>query len=530
MNGIMLAMAGLALLGAAPQGADISAPVVFDRETLLAHRASGDAEVTSATDQPPFRIDFLMQIDASGKLVSAIPDRRGLERVNTNVALSAARAWTFRPFVSDGRPVAAKGVITIGSRPMAEIWSRNPAPFPALNGRDFEMLFEAGASLSGFGYTVSVLGDGTVRYVAGPPGSPADFTQRNGRILIPGEHVTHIAPQAVDALVERFRRARFFAANDAYQVRFAERSTQRLTFRSGATSKTIVDLVGRNVGMPVAIIELERAIVDAAGAARWTSGDSTTLAGLAAEGFDFRSEQARALLLRAVRLSDYNPGASVVALGLMERGVALDRPLVSDASGDPLGVVVAGIAAQATDLALLQRFSRDGWLRRVPPSDLSAALIQKGGGCDPDMTRLLLAAGADPRSADENKQTVLHQLRSYGTCFGKSAQTIDTLVDMLIARGADPMALDRFGQTPLHDAVDATVIKALIAAGARLEVLDQRGETPLFTARDDEVALALLEAGANPTPYGSDHQTLRAFALQRGMIETLAWLDAHGVP
>ena len=88
-----------------------------------------------------------------------------------------------------------------------------------------------------------------------------------------GEHDAHIAPAAVMELVRQFENAKFFAAGDKYIARVTDNPTYKLTLTVGGKTKTVTDYVGEQVGMPLAITDLENAVDDAAGTERWIKGD-----------------------------------------------------------------------------------------------------------------------------------------------------------------------------------------------------------------------------------------------------------------
>ena len=112
---------------------------------------------------------------------------------------------------------------------------------------------------------------------------------------------------------------------------------------------------------------------------------------------------------------------------------------------------------------------------------------------EPEVTRLLLARGADPNAADDDGATPI-----------LLAESLD-VVSALLEAGADPSRPDDLGQTPLHFAVDwgAPHVRALLAAGADPNAVDEAGDTPLHWASryaDVETMRALLNGGADPHP------------------------------
>src|SRR5262249_8343534 len=112
---------------------------------------------------------------------------------------------------------------------------------------------------------------------------------------------------------------------------------------------------------------------------------------------------------------------------------------------------------------------------------------------DPDVTRALLASGADINEKDQDGLTALD--------WAVVANQTD-VVKALLAAGASVNTVDRFGYTPLLyastiDFGDAETALALIGAGADLKVKDKEGKTALEHARKyPYLYAALKKAGA----------------------------------
>ena len=93
----------------------------------------------------------------------------------------------------------------------------------------------------------------------------------NRAVLITGEHVAHISAQAVhDLLAGRAREGGFLAlARDEYRSNWTDNPTQTLKLTLAGQTKTVVDYVGTEAGLPLAIRNLEYEIDEVAGTARW---------------------------------------------------------------------------------------------------------------------------------------------------------------------------------------------------------------------------------------------------------------------
>ena len=129
---------------------------------------------------------------------------------------------------------------------------------------------------------------------------------------------------------------------------------------------------------------------------------------------------------------------------------------------------------------------------------------------NPEVTALLLEAGADPNAANSFGNSPLMQalwLRSYNNPDPEKIAT--ELVRLLLAAGADPNA-DRFGNTPLYSAASqgaAELVDVLLEAGADPNPPTRRGTSPLGVAirsGHTEVIRLLEAAGAEASPRNQD--------------------------
>lgn len=96
----------------------------------------------------------------------------------------------------------------------------------------------------------------------------------------------------------------------------------------------------------------------------------------------------------------------------------------------------------------------------------------------PDVVKVLLAAGAGVEARDNDGYTALHWAAMRGN---------GAIVELLLAQGASVGAADRtFRATPLHLAVRAGhpgAVKALLNGGASISTKDKYGKTPVDYAK-----------------------------------------------
>jgi hypothetical protein len=139
-------------------------------------------------------------------------------------------------------------------------------------------------------YKVTLHGDGRVV-----------FTTSGGGVIWPGTHEDWIAPETLTALLNLFRNANFFHLRNSYRAEGTDHPTYVLTVDTGQRRKSIEDYVGREVGMPMAVTKLERAVDTVAGTERWVRGNAGLIAWLEARNFDFHSSEAAELAVKGAR-------------------------------------------------------------------------------------------------------------------------------------------------------------------------------------------------------------------------------------
>lgn len=353
-------------------------------------------------------------------------------------------------------------------------------------------------------------------------------------VLHPGTHVDRIDRRSVDALVERFRKARFFSLRDSYVWEVTDLPTQVLTLETGHGRKRVLDYGGDQVGMPRSVAELQVAVDRAAGSARWVRGATGLVAYLEKTGFDFRSERAAGMLLQGVAEADES-----TLVGLIDRGAPLDEPLSAAESTRPVGAEAIIGSIRFGRARLFKALVDRGWLGRVDGAEANQVLAEGAAGCNPEFVDVAVDAGllvdaVTPRPADYHPEdgipfgeTALAGLAGAYGCRGEGPRT-DT-AKRLLARGANPNSRDSAGETPIFGVESAALLRVLLASGADPRARDSAGRSAVFSTWNDEIIAMLLEAGASPAGRDSEGKTLAQLAAEKRLLKTARWLKAHPV-
>jgi hypothetical protein len=556
----MIRAAGLALAGFLTASPATQSQVIgVADETATSHKLSGpDTIEVDKADEAGLsgtRIDVTVSPD--GDVTDAHISYDGDKQPGSAALLAAARRWKFRPFTYAGRPVVAIARIEIEPR-LKPIWAKPDAPLPAIDYAHLKIELTRSACYGSCpDYKVSIDGAGNV--VFSTREAPADLVSGVHRkfsfgpgVLVGGVHRAKIDRATLDALIAQFRDAHFFGLKKEYFYSVTDNPTQVVRFASGPSEMTVTDYVGTAAGLPPAAKALEQAIDDAAGTARWVSGNGETLAALRAEGFDPASDQASDLAVAALAAK-----SDRLVVDLIDAGLPLDRsykPRTKRAVAAPLGAILLADAVSHGRAAVARALLDRGWAARTDRNALRDAFISGAGGCDIGVARALVNAGVDPKASPpppsaagsetdgklaaaladaesaigpKSPTALAVAVEQYSVCDAELADRQD-LVRGLIALGVDVNARGSEGKNVLFGLESPVLVDILLAAGARADVKDKDGLSPAFGTWTDEIALRLLDAGADPSGK-DDGKTLRQTAVEHKMPATLAWLDAHGI-
>ncbi|CAM9417862.1 unnamed protein product, partial [Discosporangium mesarthrocarpum] len=192
-------------------------------------------------------------------------------------------------------------------------------------------------------------------------------------------------------------------------------------------------------------------------------------------------------------------------------------------------------AASAGDCASTSRLLASGISVNVPDKSGFSAFLYSCGQSNPELVRMMLAAGGDAQDGD-GKITALHVAARNGNV---------GVIKELLRGGAPLSARDSVGGTPLHTMAaynHEAALRTLLEAGADVNLLDEGANTPLhiLASRQQQhhhhhhhhhqgglagattvakigatsVGTLLLEWGASPTVKNSEGLTPLAVALR----------------
>jgi hypothetical protein len=475
-------------------------------------------------------VEFEIVVSENGRVDSArVVDGT---KIHVDEAQQIEMARVFKPWTQDGSIVRVKLRDYVQLLP-PERWADVRVPFP--EAWDLASVSIGLKRTSCYGscpsYEVTIAGDGTIHFSGGAVG-----------VQIPGDHIAHISPEAVRLLVQEFRRADFFSARDQYEGNWTDNPTQTLTLSVAGRTKTVVDYVGTDAGLPLAIRNLENEIDEVAGTVRWVKGDERTLASLDEEKWPFTAATKQNVALYDTAISTNNQP-------LVQRFLAVHGPIVSP---DPNVASPVCVASAIGASALVDRMMEPAAAKgeapkkpRIPAAVAQQCLRSAAGSGNVALLQYWLDAGADPAARPVKNDTdwtsewgilphgvmsgnpeMVRKLLRYKVDVNERIQDAPLLifvfqrsrgtpeqkaeiVEMLAKAGADVNAHDFMGQTPIFAAeYTPQAIKPLLAAGADLEARDNNGNTALIRfAFMEPMVRELLADGADPTAVAKNGDT-----------------------
>lgn len=168
------------------------------------------------------------------------------------------KTWQYKPFERNGQPVVAKvresvAILPISERPETHV------PFPEIH--DWNSLRITLSRTGCYGmcstYEIEIHGDGTVLY--------------DGQAFVgtSGKQKGQISRTSLVKLVDTFRRADYFSLASGYMSGVTDMPTCVSSISFDGLSKSVLDYVGRDAGMPSSVSDVEAAIDRLSGASKW---------------------------------------------------------------------------------------------------------------------------------------------------------------------------------------------------------------------------------------------------------------------
>ena len=168
------------------------------------------------------------------------------------------KTWQYRPFERNGHPVVAKVRESVAVLPIRER-SEVHIPFPEIH--DWNSLRITLSRSGCYGtcstYEIEIHGDGTVLY------DGKAFVGTTGRKRV------KISQPSLVKLVDAFRKADYFSLADGYVSGVTDLPTCASSISFDGLSKSVLDYVGRDVGMPPGVSDVEAAIDLLSEASKW---------------------------------------------------------------------------------------------------------------------------------------------------------------------------------------------------------------------------------------------------------------------
>lgn len=543
-------------------GQDIPSAILVSHREVDAHRLTPHEAIrTRGRGRFPWpQIDSEVVADANGDVayvhVTSTPDRiyPGWEDFFPK-AIELARNWKFWPSERNGKPVAPRFLEYVDIVPPEQLPATH-VPFPEI--RDWSKLQITLERTSCFGrcpaYKVEIHGDGSVVYTG------------ISSVAVTGQHLDRISREALEQIVEAFRRANYFSLANEYVGCAVDCPLYRTSVSIDGQRKSVTDFGGKKVFMPDVVSDLEDSIDRIADTAKWKRGDAATVPALEKEAWDFKSTEAANTLARVATLGDADAVRELVVagVGLSGKDEAGRGPLAAAACGD--WYIGKGNddpeAVEARDLRVIPTLLEAG-AGRNNPGEMNRALMCAARGRELGPVRFLLQSGASADAADSDG-TALIVAASSGVAqlveevlkhrpnvnarnqLGKTAIFVAAehfawskdhdinypdVIRLLAQSGADLNAQDKDGNTALHVALDLERARTLIQLGAGINILNNEGDTPLINTGSGEVAKLLLQAGADPAIRNIHGLTALDFALAhnwKDKVEALQTAQPRG--
>ncbi len=224
------------------------------------------------------------------------------------------RGWRFTPFEKDGKPVRAEVEEYLDFVPPEQV-SKKHVEAPAIRTESkIEIRLERSAC---FGvcpaYSVTVSTEGIV-------------FDGSRFVVARGRHTGQVRPEKVRELARRFVAADFYSLDKVYAAPVTDVPTYVLSIAIDGQKKEVQDYMGKRAGMPPVVTQLEEAVDELAGTARWIKGGDGLVEALKAERYNFRSFDGQVMLKEALTRGDAGTAGELLQAGVPLRPFAAPKP------------------------------------------------------------------------------------------------------------------------------------------------------------------------------------------------------------
>lgn len=503
-----------------------------DEKQMQAHRKSALPTISYpyGTQREDWGLQLTLRIDESGRVACYLakddigrPQTLNAERRNIVKTLGH---WRYRPFVREGKAVAAIVSEQVGEQELPE----KHVPLPEVPLEQVRIVLErTGCFGSCPSYCVEVYGDGRVTY------------QGERDVDVQGKHEYRVPKEDVARLVESLRTKDLWSLRSGYNAHITDNPTYVLTLDMGKQSRTITDYVGEMIGMPAVVSEFEDEVDKVARTDKWVHLTKESLGYLKAEGFAFNSQAGAELLARAV--ANHGTHDEEAMLELIEMGAPLTvkgeqqpeyfgapGPLFESALRNHHGALLRPLVERG---ALDSNGKRDqkkidaAFRAAIEGSRLDAVkVVWSIAGSRPHPALTFEDQSEDDKSVHKKSPMILLLSNRYR---GDGWEGME-IAKWLVEQGGDLKAQAANGDTLLHiatEAGDVRFVRYLLDQGLDASTPGEFGLPALGSASDEEIALMLLEADTDFTLMDDDGHRFLRYAKDNHWGRVVAWLKEH---
>lgn len=217
------------------------------------HRIGERGPIYTNLGHQHFTAVFEVLVGTDGKVMSAETSSGFISDLTP-----LCKTWRYKPFERNGQPVAARIRESVTILPMGEL-AVVQVPFPEIH--DWSSLritlSRSGCYGNCSAYAIEIHGDGTASY------------EGQANVGTTGKKKAKISHASLVKLVATFRRVGYFSLAAGYASGVTDMPTYVTSIFFDGVSKSVLDYVGREAGMPPGVSDVEVAIDRLLGAYRW---------------------------------------------------------------------------------------------------------------------------------------------------------------------------------------------------------------------------------------------------------------------